>query len=260
MSPYPLWAYVFPFILFDVPNLSEDEWNALGQIGVVSLFDQYELFLFHLLIVQISDDLQIPEAHIGIMASIINLGSLPVLVIGLLADYHGRRSILTITIVGYTTMSALTAFSTSPAVFTAAQCLVRFFATSELALANVMICEMFQPAHRGWAIGALGSIAGTGIGLAYMAFSLIDWLPFGWRSMYLIGTIPLTCTAWLRRTMRETPLFEASISGITCHNASVNHPLCSYPTRMDCLAYLVGELQCSQGRSLDGCVTNGVDV
>ena len=38
-----------------------------------------------------------------------------------------------------------------------------------------------------------------GVAVSLLLFSLIEWLPFGWRSMYALGILPLLLLLMFRR-------------------------------------------------------------
>lgn len=185
----------------------------LGLIGLVTLFDQYDLALFALALKQIQAELGIPEDQLGELGAIVRLGALPAFFLTVLADRLGRRRVLLFTIVVYTLLTGLTAFSPDARTFVALQFLARTFAVTEVLLAYVVISEELDPQHRGWGIGALGALSACGHGLGLIAFSLVDVLPGGWRAMYLIGLGPLVLLAWLRRSLPETARFEAQNQG-----------------------------------------------
>lgn len=203
----PRWLQFAPF-LGKPPALTKHQWRVIGLIGIVSLFDQYDLTLFSLALKQIQADLLIPEHQLGELGALVRLGALPAFLVGIVADRIGRRRVLLVTIVAYTALTGATALSQSAATFVALQFFARMFAVAELMLAYVVITEELDPEHRGWGIGALTALAACGSGLALSLFGLIEVLPFGWRSLYLIGLLPLGLIAWLRRSLPETRRFE----------------------------------------------------
>ena len=76
------------------------------------------------------------------------------------------------------------------------------------AIAAVVIAEEFAPEHRGWGIGALGALQACGAGVAAIMFGFVEYLPYGWRSLYAIGLGPLLLIAYFRRTLPETHRFQ----------------------------------------------------
>jgi MFS family permease len=73
----------------------------------------------------------------------------------------------------------------------------------------VVIAEEVAAAQRGWANGTLAAMNYFGTGIAAATFAAITFLPYGWRSMYVIGSLPLFLVAYMRRRLPETKRFEA---------------------------------------------------
>jgi putative MFS transporter len=218
----PRWLLLTPF-LGKPPPLTRHQWRVMGLIAIVNIFDQYDLMLFSMALKQIQADLAIPEAQLGELGAIVRLGALPAFFFGVLADRMGRRRVLLITIVGYTLLTAATAFAPNATTFVALQFLARTFAVAEVMLAYVVIAEEFDPEARGWGAGALTALGALGSGMALGLFALVDVLPMGWRSLYLIGILPMALIAWLRRSLPETGRFEQQrttrVSGSALLNA-----------------------------------------
>ena len=211
----PRWLHYTPF-LDRAPQLTRRQWRVLGLVSLASFFELYDLFLFQLSLKQIQADLAIPEAHLGLFGSIIRFGALPAFLVAmpaflvaLAADRFGRRQVLLLTIVAYTLLTGATAFAPDLYTFAILQFFARTFAVAETLLAVVIIAEEFDPENRGWGIGALGGIQACGAGLASLLFAVIDYVPYGWRGLYLVGLVPLMWLAYWRRTLPETPPFAA---------------------------------------------------
>jgi putative MFS transporter len=182
---------------------------VLGLVSVVSLFEQYDVYLFALNLKHIQADLGIAESQLGLLGGLVRAGAFFALPVTLAADRLGRRRVLLLTIVGYTLCTGATAFAANAPTFVVFQFLARVFAAAETVIAVVVIAEEFDAAHRGWGIGALGALHACGAGAAAIAFGFVDVLPFGWRALYAIGLAPLALVAFLRRTLPETQRFDA---------------------------------------------------
>jgi putative MFS transporter len=133
---------------------------------------------------------------------------LPALFIGPLADIVGRRRLLLFTVFGEAIMTLLTAFSQDYHQFVAAQIGARIFGYSEEMLCFVVVAEEIDARVRGWSTGTLGAINATGAGLAALVFGIVNYLPYGWRSLYVIGSAGLFILAYYRRWLPETRRFE----------------------------------------------------
>jgi MFS family permease len=204
----PLWSRHLPF-LARAPELSRRQWAVLGLVSLASLFDQYDRSLMAMALPQIQAGLGISEDQVGLLASIVRLGSLPALFIALSADRIGRRRALLGTVLAYTALTGLSALAPDPRTFIALQFLARAFGTAEMLLAVVVISEEFDAAARGWGIGAFLAIQACGVGLAAILLPIAAQFHEGWRGLYLVGLGPLLVLAWLRRSLPETPRFEA---------------------------------------------------
>jgi putative MFS transporter len=228
-SYVPRWLRLAPF-LGRPPALTRRQWRVLGLVAIVSLFEQYDLYLFSLNLKHIQADLGIDESQLGWLGSIVRAGALLAIFVTLAADRIGRRRILLFTVIAYTVLTGATALAPNATSFVALQFLARIFAAAETLIAVVVIAEEFDPEHRGWGIGALGAIQACGAGLASVMFGFVDVLPFGWRALYLIGLGPLLLIAYLRRTLPETDRFvEQPVADL----------LRTYPRRFWALATVV---------------------
>ena len=207
MSDVPLW-YRFAWFLGRPPKLTQHQWKLLGLVAAVSVFEQYDVYLFSLNLKQIQADLLISEADVGFLGAIVRAGSFLAVFLAIAADRFGRRLLLLITVLGYTLFTGATAFSPNAETFVVFQFLARGFATAEVLIAAVVIAEEFPPENRGWGIGALGALQAMGAGLAAVLYGFVDVLPYGWRSLYVVGLIPLLLIAYWRRTLPETQRYE----------------------------------------------------
>lgn len=204
----PAWVRLALF-LGRPPALTQRQWRVLGLVAMASFFEMYDVYLFTLTLKQIQADLALPEASLGILGSLVRLGAFPACIIAIMADRVGRRTVLLWTILAYTLFTGATACAPNAQTFVLLQFCARTFAVAETLMAVVVIAEEFGPAVRGWGIGAVGAIQTCGAGLAALLFMGVHVLPFGWRSLYLVGLVPLLLLAAWRRTLPETAHFVA---------------------------------------------------
>lgn len=217
--PRPRWTRSLLF-LANAPALTRRQWQVLGLVSLASLFDQYDRSIVGLALPQIQAGLGIPESQVGLLGSIIRLGSLPALFIALAADRIGRRRALLGTVLAYTALTGATALAPNPTTYVALQFLSRVFGTAEMLLAVVVISEELGAEARGWGIGAFLSIQACGVGLAAILLPITSAYTEGWRALYLVGLGPLLLLAWLRRSLPETPRFEARRRELEAHHVS----------------------------------------
>ena len=160
----PAWVRLAPF-LGRPPALTRRQWRVLGLVAMASFFEMYDLYLFALTLKQIQADLAIPEASLGVLGSLVRLGAFPACIVALVADRVGRRKVLLGTILAYTLFTGATACAPNAQTFVLLQFGARTFAVAETLLAVVVIAEEFDPAVRGWGIGAVGAIQACGAGV-----------------------------------------------------------------------------------------------
>src|SRR5712691_5569791 len=110
-----------PFLLRQVPPLTQRQWRVFGISTTAGFFDNYDSALLSLALKQIQHGLGIAEARLGAMLSAIRLGYFASLLISPLADVFGRKRLLMYTIIGYTVFTGLSALAPHERSFIATQ-------------------------------------------------------------------------------------------------------------------------------------------
>jgi len=203
----PRWLRRVP-LLSSGPPLTRAQWRLLGVVGAANLFDGYALGIFGLALPQIQAGLGVEEGQVGALSAVVRLGVIPAFFITMLADHIGRRILLLVTVLGFTATTFFTGLAQDVYQFMVLQFLARMFIAAESMLAIVVIAEELDAETRGWGIGLLGAMGTLGHGLAAFVFALVNFLPFGWRALYVLGALPILLIAWLRRSLGETRRFE----------------------------------------------------
>ncbi len=177
-------------------------------VGVAMLFAGYDMNVFGLAAPQIQASLGIPEDKLSLTLSFIRIATLGALVLAWSADLVGRRRLLLITIFGQALGTLATAFAQDYSQFVWCQIVTRMFGYAEEMLCYVVIAEEVAAAARGWSTGTLAAMNYLGGGVASLAFAAVTLLPYGWRSLYIIGSLPLFLIAYMRQRLPETQRFE----------------------------------------------------
>lgn len=177
-------------------------------VGAAMLLGGYDTNIFFFSVAHVQASLNIPEDKIGLTASIVRLAAFGALILAWSADIVGRRRLLLFTIIGQACATLATAFSQNYEQYIAFQMITRVFGYAEEMLCYVVIAEELNAKARGWATGSLATLYYAGAGVTAALFSVINVLPYGWRSLYVIGSIPLFAVAYLRRYLPETRRFE----------------------------------------------------
>ena len=185
-------------------------WSLLGMLMSATIFEGYDITIFHLCTPDIARTFHMSDAAVGAIATIVRTGGIMSFFVVTLADRYGRKPLIANTVLCYAFFTLMTALSSGVATFTMFQSASQLFLAGEFGIAVTIICEEFPDALRGRAISLLHMVAFVGVAIAGVLYGYVAESSWGWRGMYLIGIAPLLAVAWLRRGMRETARFAAS--------------------------------------------------
>jgi MFS family permease len=199
-------------------SLNRSQWKALIAANLGWTFDGFEVFALILTVgvalhqlLDPSEYARIP-AYAGAVIAITVFGwAIGGLLGGVLADYLGRKRSMTLTILAYSLLTGVSAFSWDWLSFAVFRFLVGLAIGSEWATGASIMAELWPAKARGKG-GAflqsgypIGSILASGVWLAIGTSG-----PDAWRYMYLIGVLPALIVFWIRRNIPESPRWEES--------------------------------------------------
>ncbi|MGH7932937.1 MAG: MFS transporter [Candidatus Binataceae bacterium] len=187
-------------------------WVMLSLLMSVTIFEGYDVTIFHLCTPDIARTFHMNDLDVGAMASFVRLGGIAAFFILLAADRVGRKPIVSYTVFFYTLFTLLTALSRGLTTFTVFQSLAQLFLSAEFSVATIMISEEFPDHWRGRGVALLNMIGLVGVIVGGGLYGPIAESAWGWRGMYFIGIAPLLLVAFLRRNLRETVRFSAMIA------------------------------------------------
>jgi MFS family permease len=196
-------------LLGRVPDVPPEKIGLLGVIALALLFESYDQAMLTAALKQIAESFGVVESELGNLLGRVYVGSIPAFLLIPFADRIGRRSLFLLSLVGLSLATGLSGLAQTVEQFIALQMVSRTFMVTCAATAFVIVTEEFPAAHRGWGIGMLSALATLGYGLGLLVFAAIDVIPFGWRSMYAAGVVPLLLLPRFRRTIPETSRFTA---------------------------------------------------
>lgn len=181
----------------------------LGMLLSATIFEGYDITIFHLCTPDIARTFSMSDAAIGAIATTVRFGGILSFFVVSLADCFGRKRVLANTVLCYGCFTLLTALSTGVLTFTICQSAAQIFLAAEFGVAVIMIGEEFPENWRARAISLLLMVAFLGVAAAGLLYGRIADSRWGWRGMYFVGITPLLLIAWLRRGMQETARFAA---------------------------------------------------
>ncbi|MDG2047078.1 MAG: MFS transporter [Halioglobus sp.] len=197
------------FRIFLPPDgLEPADKKLLLLLGVAFFVGQYDMTILGLALPDIQNSFDISEQRLGKVIAIAKIGSIPALILALLSDRIGRRSMLMFTLLGLSIATGATGFARTTEEFIAAQFLARVFSTAEEIIAVVYVLELLPVIYRGWGVGFLAAMGGVGAGLASLLYGAVEFLPGGWRALYIMAALPILYLSWLRRLMPESTMFN----------------------------------------------------
>jgi putative MFS transporter len=173
-----------------------------------TFFEGYDGAILALVLPAIRDTFNVAESQLGVSRAIIELGLGAAFFLARAGDRWGRRTLLLWSVLGYTVMTGLTAVSWDLTSFTAFQALSRVFLGAEYAVAVTMIVEEFPKERRARTLGLFLMCSAVGaVAVALLLLAGVTDLPLEWRTLYLVGVIPLIFLAVFRRGIKETQRF-----------------------------------------------------
>jgi putative MFS transporter len=161
---------------------------------------------------QIQRGLGIPETELGSVFALLRLGNLFSMALAISADREGRRRLLILSVAGCALANVATAFAPPGLAFGALQLVARCFIGGQTLLAGVVVSEELAAEQRGRGLGILTAVGGMGGALALLVFAAVEWLPFGWRALFIVGGFGLLCVPWLSRSLAETRRFAEQVT------------------------------------------------
>jgi putative MFS transporter len=151
------------------------------------------------------------KAEAGALFAFANLGTIAAWFLVRQADRWGRRPVLLVTIVGYAVASAASGLASTVVTFAVAQLLARMFLLAEYGTSVVYVAEDVAPDRRGRALAILQGASSMGAILCAALTPILLRAPWGWRTVYFVGLLPLLLIAWARRELPESRCFQARV-------------------------------------------------
>ena len=124
-------------------------WVLLGLLMSVTVFEGYDVTIFHLCTPDIARTFHLDDAAVGQMASLVRVGGMAAFFLVMYSDRIGRKPIVSATVLFYTLFTLFTALSQGLGTFTLFQSCAQLFLSAEFGIAIIMISEEFPAGSRG---------------------------------------------------------------------------------------------------------------
>jgi putative MFS transporter len=191
-----------------VTPLTSYQRRLLVFLSVATFFEGYDFLALMQVLPALRQTFGIDHAAAGVLFTVVNLGTIIAYALIRNADRWGRKRVLGITIAGYAIFSGLSGLAPNVYLFGLLQLAARVFLVAEYATAMVVAAEEFPADRRGMALGVIQTFTSLGGILCAAVVPMLVKTECGWRSVYLVGVIPLVILAYARRSLRETQRFE----------------------------------------------------
>lgn len=200
--------------------LTADQRKLLFFLSAATFFEGFDFLAITQVLPHIRSDFGLSPSGAGLLVGVANIGPILACFIVRRIDVLGRRKVMQYTLLGYALFTLFSGLSPEAFTFTAAQLLARMFLIGEWATSMVYAAEAFPAARRGQAIGLIQAAAALGAVTCGGLAPVLMHAPWGWRTVYFFGAIPVLLLLFLRRNLKETDRFLAVQPA-----ARVNRPL-----------------------------------
>jgi putative MFS transporter len=201
--------------------LSRYQKQLLLFLSVATFFEGYDFLALAQILPNLRQDMGLDKGDAGWLLMVVNFGAVLSYLLVRLADRWGRRRTLTVTIAGYTLFTFLSGLAPEIISFALLQLVARTFLLAEFAISMVYAAEEFPADRRGMAIGVVSACSSLGAIVCAAVVPVLLRLPYGWRTVYFVGIVPLVLLALARRNIRETKRFDEQ--GRIAPNRSLFH-------------------------------------
>ena len=189
-------------------ELTREQRNTFVACFLGWALDALDFFLVTFVLSQISHDFgrSIPEVAFAITLTLM-MRPLGAFIFGWLGDRFGRRIPLMIDIVFYSLMELATAFAPNFTVFLILRALFGIGMGGEWGLGASLAMESLPAKARGLFSGILQQ----GYAVGYLLAALVYWIVFpmfGWRGLFIAGSLPALLVIYIRMHVPESPVWE----------------------------------------------------
>ncbi len=222
-------------------SLTRAQRNAFfASLGGWSL-DAFDFFIFIFCLRSISAEFH-TDVHAVSQGIFLTLAFRPLgaLVFGWLAERYGRRPVLMLNIVSYSSVELACAFAPNLETLLALRALFGFAMGGEWGVGAALALETLPARGRGFFSGLLQEGYAIGYLLASVVFGYV-FVHVGWRGMFVIGAAPALLVLYIRRSVGESP---AWVAGASQRRATMGDMWLAVKSYFPTLLFLVALMAC----------------
>jgi MFS family permease len=195
-------------------TVTREQWRVLAAAKFGWMLDAMDFMLYAMALGQLRAYFGFGDAMAGMLGTVtLVMSGVGGLVFGYVADRFGRTRALMATIIIFSLASLGASTSQSVLQLLFWRAVLGIGMGGEWASGAVLVSETWPPEHRNKAI----SIMQSGWAIGYMLAAVLAALVLGnpdlgdeaWRWLFVIGVAPALLTLWIRRNVRESPVWIA---------------------------------------------------
>jgi len=189
-------------------SLTRDQRNTFVACFLGWALDALDFFLLTFVLIPVSHDFgqSVPEVAFAITLTLL-MRPVGAFIFGWLGDRFGRRIPLMADIIFYSAMELLTAFAPNFTVFLILRALFGIGMGGEWGLGASLAMESLPAKARGLFSGILQQ----GYAFGYLLAAVLYWIIFpifGWRGLFVAGSLPALLVVYIRARVPESPVWE----------------------------------------------------
>ena len=184
-----------------------DQWIAWWAAWLGWTLDAFDFTIFLLIMVPISQEFGVPLTAVALVFTLtLWLRLLGATASGWLADRVGRKIPLMISILWYSICNFIAGFSPNFAFLFFFRAMLGIGMGAEWPAGASLAMESWPVRSRGFMSGVLQGSWGLGFVLSAAAYGLL-YSYIGWRGMLWIGILPALSVVWVRKYVKEPPVW-----------------------------------------------------
>lgn len=193
-------------------ELNADERSTMrGCFGGWAL-DAMDVQLYSLVMPTLIAQWAMTRGQAGVLGTVaLLMSSVGGMMSGYLCDRYGRVRVLQVTILSFAFFTFLSGFAQTYGQLLACRALQGLGFGGEWAAGSVLMGEAIRARYRGRAVGMVQSGWSFGWGAGVLLYSLFFSLmpeTIAWRALFMAGLLPALLVVYLRRFIKEPPVFE----------------------------------------------------
>jgi SHS family lactate transporter-like MFS transporter len=194
-------------------EVSRDQWRAFWAVFLGWVVDAFDFNIMTFILIDIQKSFTVDRALAGLLGTVtLMMRLVGGAAAGTIADKWGRRLPLMLSVLWFSIFAFLSGFSTSYTMLFALRALFGIGMGGEWAAGMPLVLEHWPTRYRGLASGLLLGGWYWGYLLSAATFQFIYPLFSGtpdlaWRAMFWIAIVPALLTLWIRRNVKESPVW-----------------------------------------------------